>query len=165
MSINPSANPLAFFAGEVKRLRAKIGMTQEQLGAAINYSPSTIAALETCRLLPSVDLARALDKVFGTDGHSDHSDHFERLQALVEETCVLPWFRERIEVEREAREICEYEPHMIPGLLQTEAYMRAVLKARRPILSPEQMKQAVNSGPSFTSKMCGAPATAKVKTK
>lgn len=137
MSISPSSSPLAFFAGEVKRLRGIAGLTQEQLAEAMNYSPSTVAALETCRLLPSEDLARALDRVFETDGH------IKRLQELVEDTSVLPWFRERVEVEREASEIREYESHLIPGLLQTEDYTRALAKAIRPAISPDDIERAV----------------------
>lgn len=137
MSISPSSSPLAFFAAEVKRVRGTAGMTQEQLAETINYAPSTVAAIETCRLLPSQEFAEALDNAFGTDGH------FTRLQGLVEETSVLPWFRERVEVERQASEIREYESHMVPGLLQTESYMRAVVKAARPVLSPDDIERAV----------------------
>jgi DNA-binding XRE family transcriptional regulator len=137
VSLSPSSSPLAFFAAEVKRLRGNTGTTQERLAEAINYASSTVAAIETCRLLPSEDLARGLDKVFGTDGH------FGRLQELVEETSVLPWFRERVEVERQASEIREYESHMVPGLLQTERYMRAVVRAGRPVLSPDDIERAV----------------------
>lgn len=137
MSLSPTSSPLAFFAAEVKRLRGNTGITQEQLAEAFNYAPSTVAAIETCRLLPSEDLAQGLDTVFGTDGH------FERLQKLVEETSVLPWFRERVEVERQASEIREYESHMVPGLLQTESYMRAVVKAARPVLSSGDVERAV----------------------
>ncbi|HEY7433154.1 MAG TPA: helix-turn-helix transcriptional regulator [Streptosporangiaceae bacterium] len=137
MSISPSSSPLAFFAAEVKRVRGTAVMTQEQLAETINYAPSTVAAIETCRLLPSQEFADGLDKAFGTDGH------FTRLQELVEETSVLPWFRERVEVERQAGEIREYESHMVPGLLQTERYMRAVVRAGRPALSPDDIERAV----------------------
>jgi DNA-binding XRE family transcriptional regulator len=137
VSVDPFANPLAFFAGEVKRMRANAGMTQEQLADVAGYAASTIAAVETCRLLPSEDFALHIDKAFQTDGH------FERLQKLVESTSVLPWFRERLEVERQASEIRTYEPHLIPGLLQTERYMRAVVKAGRPALSRDDIDRAI----------------------
>ncbi len=137
MNINPSSSPLAFFAAEVKRLRGVAGMTQEQLAQATNYAPSTVAAIETCRLLPSEEFAEKTDKIFGTDGH------LARLQELVEQTSVVPWFRELPKVERGASEIRMYEPYQIPALLQTEDYMRAVARAYRPMLSDADIDQAV----------------------
>jgi transcriptional regulator with XRE-family HTH domain len=137
VNISPSSSPLAFFAAEVKRLRANAEMTQEQVADAVNYSASTIAAIETCRLLPSEDFAKALDKVLGTDGH------FERLQELVEETSVLPWFRDLPRLERAAIEIRMYETYQIPALLQTEDYVRAIAHAHRPVLSDMDIDAAV----------------------
>lgn len=136
MNLDPNSSPLAFFASEVKRLRANADMTQEDLSGTTHYAPSTIAALETCRLIPSEDLAKALDAAFGTDGH------FERLQGLVEES-VLPWFRDRVKIERKASEIRVYESYVIPGLLQTENYARCSMSGRRPPLSPDEVTRAV----------------------
>ncbi|HLX49374.1 MAG TPA: helix-turn-helix transcriptional regulator, partial [Streptosporangiaceae bacterium] len=103
MSQDPYANPFAYFVGEMKRIRAELGMTQEQLADAASFSPSTVAAVESCHLLPSESFAEAIDKPLQGDGD------FVRLQKLVERTCVRPWFRDRVEVERKAREIREYE--------------------------------------------------------
>jgi hypothetical protein len=112
-------------------------MTQADLASATAYSPATIAAIETCRLIASKEFAQAADKVFGADGH------LTRLQQLVEQTSVLPWFRDLVEVEQRAVDIREYEPHLMPGLLQTESYMRAVVRAGRPVLSPDDIERAV----------------------
>jgi transcriptional regulator with XRE-family HTH domain len=131
------ANPLAFFAAEMKRLRAALGMTQEQLAEAAGYAPATVAAIETCRLLPSEEFAQHIDKALGTDGH------FERLQSLVEQTSVLPWFRDLVETERKAASIQTYESYLIPGLLQTEDYARHAVSATRPRLSDEDIQRAV----------------------
>ncbi len=43
---------------------------------------------------------------------------------------MLPdWFSLYVSLEGAARIIRSYEPHFVPGLLQTEAYARAVLEA------------------------------------
>jgi len=131
------ANPLAFFAGEIKRLRAKLNMTQEHLAGMAGYAPSTVAAIESQHLLPSEDFAKNIDKAFDTDGH------FERLQLLVDATCVLPWFRDLVETERKAVSIQTYESYVIPGLLQTEDYARHAVSATRPRLSDEEIQRAV----------------------
>jgi transcriptional regulator with XRE-family HTH domain len=112
-------------------------MTQEQLAEATSYSPATVAAIETCRLLPSPQFAQQADNAFGTDGH------LTRLQDLVDQTSVLPWFRDLVKVERNATEIRVYEPYQVPALLQTEDYVRAIARARRPMLSAIDIDRAV----------------------
>jgi len=134
---DPGSSPLAFFAAELKRLRGIVGMTQEQLAEATTYSSALVAAIETCRRIPSDDFAERADKALGTDGI------LARLQQLVESTSVLPWFRNRVEVERNATEIREYESYQIPGLIQTEAYARAVVAAARPMLTQDAIERAV----------------------
>jgi len=131
------SSPLAFFAAELKRVRGTASMTQDQLAEATTYSAALVAAIETSRRIPSDDFAARADKALGTDGI------LARLQTLVEQTSVLPWFRNRVEVERSAAEIREYESYQIPGLLQTEAYARAVIGAARPMLAPDAIERAV----------------------
>jgi transcriptional regulator with XRE-family HTH domain len=133
---DPSANPLAFYAAELRRLRGTAGMTQEQLAEATTWSPSLVAAIETCRRIPSGDFSGRADKVLETDGI------LSRLQALVEQTSVLPWFKDLVEVERRATEIRIYETYVIPGLLQTEDYARHVISATRPVLTEEEIERA-----------------------
>jgi transcriptional regulator with XRE-family HTH domain len=137
VNTDPSSSPPAFFAAEVKRLRGIAGMTQEELAKATLYSSASVAAIETCRLIPSRKFAEYADKAFETDGH------LARLQELVEQMSVLPWFRDRIEVERKATDIRTYEPYQVPGLLQTEEYARANVTAARPMLSDDEIERAV----------------------
>ena len=132
-----SANPLAFFAAELRRLRAIACITQDQLAETTTYSSSLVAAVETCRRIPSDDFAERADKALGTDGI------LARLQTLVEQTSVLPWFRDLVETERSAVSIRTYESYLVPGLLQTEDYARRAVSATRPRLSEEEIQRAV----------------------
>jgi len=137
VSNDPSASPTAFFAAELKRLRTSAGITQETLAEAVGYSPSTVAAIETSRMIPSEDFARFADQALHADGI------LTRLQPLVERLSVRPWFRDRVKVERSATDIKTYESYLIPGLLQTERYTRAVALADRPALSGDEIERAV----------------------
>lgn len=112
-------------------------MTQEQLAKATIYSPASIAAIETCRLLPSKKFAHGADMAFQSDGH------LERLQDLVEQTSALPWFRDLVKVERRAIEIGKYDAYLIPGLLQTERYARCCVSTTRPVLTADEIDRAV----------------------
>jgi transcriptional regulator with XRE-family HTH domain len=135
--IDASSSTLGFFAAEVARLRKARGLSQPALAKMLNYSPSQVAKIETAERVPKRPLALKLDEVFDTDGH------FARLQALVENTSVLPWFRDLYLVEGEATLIRTYESYLIPGLLQTESYARAAVEAERPMLSADAVDRAV----------------------
>jgi transcriptional regulator with XRE-family HTH domain len=119
----------------VKHHRAIKGLSQEQLGEAIHVSASLIAMIETGRRIPKPDIARRLDELFGTgelirDGATEARKGHQP-----------DWFRPWPEVEAEATLLRWYEPNYIPGLLQTEAYARAVLNSG--LLSPERAEEHV----------------------
>ena len=147
MDTDPYSSPLAYFRAELKRLRERSGMTQGEVAEQTNYALSTVSAYETGRLVPSADFAERADKVFGTDDYDEatktHNGDLARLQRLVEHLSVRPWFRDRMDVERRATEIREYDSYQIPGLLQTEDYARAVISAGRPKMSDDEIERAV----------------------
>jgi transcriptional regulator with XRE-family HTH domain len=137
MGPDPNSSPLAFFGAELRRLRDKAGMTQASLAEATSYSLAAVSAFETARRIPSPEFAESADKALDSDGA------LTRLQRLVEQVSVLPWFKDRIEVERNAIEIREYESYQVPGLLQTEDYARAVISAGRPAMASDAIERAV----------------------
>jgi transcriptional regulator with XRE-family HTH domain len=137
MGSDPNSSPLAFFGAELRRLRDKAGMTQAELAEATCYSLATISAFETARRIPSLEFSQSADKALGADGL------LTRLQGLVESVSVLPWFRDRVEVEKSANEIREYQSYHIPGLLQTEGYARIVVSAGRPVMPADAVERAV----------------------
>jgi transcriptional regulator with XRE-family HTH domain len=113
----------ALFAEELVRAREAAGMTQKELADAINYSPSTVAMVETCRRLPKQDLAERCDEVLKTGGLLGRiRRHSLRVEALPE------WFRAWSGIEQQATTIRTYQPTIVPGLLQTEGYARALLR-------------------------------------
>ncbi|MFY1699626.1 helix-turn-helix domain-containing protein [Solwaraspora sp. WMMA2101] len=106
----------------LKFARNQAGMTQEQLAARINVSSSLIAKFETSRLIPKPDTARQLDALFDS-GHM-----FQELAAEARASFGQPvWVRSWLEHERNATMIRSFQPLIVPGLLQTEEYARAIL--------------------------------------
>ena len=137
MATDPYASPLAFFGNELKRLRQRAGITQTDVAERTNYALATVSAYETGNRIPSADFAERADKLFGTEGD------LARLQQLVEQVSVRPWFRDRVDVERKAKEIREYESYQIPGLLQTPEYAHAIVSSVRPALPEDAIERAV----------------------
>jgi transcriptional regulator with XRE-family HTH domain len=122
-------------------------MTQGEVAERTNYALSTVSAYETGRLIPSAAFAERADEVFGTDDTDETTGEkngdLTRLQRLVERVSVRPWFRDRIDVERQAAEIREYESYQVCGLLQTEDYARAIVSSVRPVLPDDAIERAV----------------------
>jgi transcriptional regulator with XRE-family HTH domain len=119
-------NGLETFAEELRAQREAAGLTQEQLAKLMGYSMSVIAKLETCRTAPSPQHAAQADAALNTPGT------FRRLRSLAMTTAVEPWFRVYLDIESRATVLRSWQPLVVDGLLQTEAYARAILRAARP---------------------------------
>jgi hypothetical protein len=97
-----------------------------------------VSAIETGAKPVTLEYLRLIDKALETGGY------FETLwMELVKDDAAPVWFREWIEIEREAASLRWFEPAWVPGLLQTEAYARATLAGE--LLTPEEIDQLVAS--------------------
>lgn len=99
---------------------------------AINVSKSLVAAFENGRLIPQADTAGHLDIFFGTDGDirrmsTQALEERERVRAQGRPT--LPVYQSWPEVEAAATMLRNYQPTMVPGLLQTPDYAKFALEA------------------------------------
>jgi transcriptional regulator with XRE-family HTH domain len=126
---------LAWFADELKAHRNARGWTQADVAAKTMYSESLIAQVETCRKAPTPELARALDRVFQTPGFTEDTPDapgtpgtFGRLVVRLRNLPFPASFRSFAPHEAEATALYIFEHSMIPGLLQTKAYARAILE-------------------------------------
>jgi transcriptional regulator with XRE-family HTH domain len=123
---------LALFAEELKLARAGAGRSQEQLADEIGYSASLVAKIETCRGVPTLDFARRCDEALGTGGT------LARIHKFLGKAPFPSWFRPFVDYEAAAKSLRLFEHVLVPGLLQTEEYARAVL-ATRPNSTPEEI--------------------------
>ncbi|MEU2430716.1 helix-turn-helix transcriptional regulator [Streptomyces sp. NPDC007861] len=135
--LDPSASPRALLGAELRHAREKAGLSQRELGEPLFVSASFIGQLEagTRRMLP--DIAHRIDEILGTDGF------FERNCKAANRSKYPDHFAEALEAEALATKIQQYVPGMIPGLLQTEAYARAVFRAYRPTGPEAEIDQLV----------------------
>ncbi|MFY1689208.1 helix-turn-helix domain-containing protein [Plantactinospora sp. WMMB782] len=124
----------------LKGLRAERGVTQDQVADAVQVSKSLIAAFETSRLSPKQDTAAALDAFF------ESGDEIQKLstEARKNRRPTPSWFRPWRDLEETAVILRYFQATLIPGLLQTEAYARAVF-ASTGMLSDEEVAARVAS--------------------
>jgi transcriptional regulator with XRE-family HTH domain len=124
--LDPSAGPLQFFGAELRRARAGAGLSQDQLGQRLGYSGAQVGKVEMGERAPSQDFAQGCDQAFPESGGL-----FRRIYELARrwDGGYPSWFAEWIDSERRATSLRSWEPLLIPGLLQTADYARAVLAA------------------------------------
>jgi transcriptional regulator with XRE-family HTH domain len=115
---------LSLFADELKAAREQRGWSQADLAGHIPYSLSTISMVEALHRVPTRDLAGHLDKAFGTPGT------FARLEGRLRDLPFPASFRPFAAYEAEATALYVFEHSLVPGLLQTPEYARAVLATR-----------------------------------
>ena len=137
--LDPSSSPRALLGAELRHAREKAGLSQDELGQRLFVSGSFIGQLEagTRRMLP--EYARMLDVELGT------GDFFTRNCGAAAKSKYAEHFAEAAEAEATATEIREYAPLLIPGLLQTAAYARAVSRAYEPTAPDEAIEELVTA--------------------
>jgi len=123
--LDPSSSVLAYFGSELRRFRTAANLSQGRLGEVINYTGALVGLIETAKRTPSRDFAERCDDVLNTEGA------LSRLWPLVNQRLFPSWFRGYVELEATATRILSFDVQVVPGLLQTEHYARAVLLAGR----------------------------------
>ncbi|MFJ6650053.1 helix-turn-helix domain-containing protein [Streptomyces sp. NPDC091290] len=112
-------------------LRKRAGLNQQQLGDAIGYSLEQVASVEQGRRPAKVAFTAAAERVLEAGGV------LEALQGEVDRAKLPRFFRNFALIEAEVVSRFSYDPLLVPGLLQTEAYARAVFAGHCPPLSEE----------------------------
>ncbi|MFE3116621.1 helix-turn-helix domain-containing protein [Streptomyces niveus] len=129
-------SPREKYGEELKLRRIAAGMTQEAVAREMMCSPTLISHYEAGRRLPSPPDAKRLDKVLGTDGF------FERwLEDL--DSKFAQFFAAVAELEKQAAEIRLWGLALVPGLLQTGGYARAVFRAYNPNYRTDEIDRRV----------------------
>ncbi|MFF1921072.1 helix-turn-helix domain-containing protein [Streptomyces sp. NPDC058221] len=119
----------------LQHLRKRAGLSQPALGDAIGYSLEQVASVEQGRRPAKEAFTAAADQVLDADGV------LEVLQADVDLAKLPKFFRNFALIEAEVLSRFSYDPLLVPGLLQTEAYARAVFGGHCPPFSDEIVDQ------------------------
>ncbi|GAA2433924.1 helix-turn-helix transcriptional regulator [Streptomyces pulveraceus] len=141
--LDPESSPEAAFGARIRRLREERGWKQEELADRMGYSGTHISAVETGRKMPTLRFSRNADQVFGT---GETADTFERQYREIRHGSLLEGFPQYVGYEGRAVEIRLYEVGIIPGLLQTPEYARALAEGDvwRGSITPEQADDRVS---------------------
>jgi transcriptional regulator with XRE-family HTH domain len=137
--LDPGANPVAFFGAELRRARLAARLSHEQLGQRIGFSGAQVGKVEIAERTPTDDFAKGCDQAL-----PDSGGLFTRMYALTHrwDYGVPSWFAAWVDIEGRASSLCWWEPMLVPGLLQTEDYARALFEAWR-LADGEDLDQLV----------------------
>jgi transcriptional regulator with XRE-family HTH domain len=134
--IDPESSMASLFGSRVRRLRTAAGLTQAVLGDKTHVVASRITQVERASgAKPTLELARALDEVLGAD------DLLVDLWPFVYREAFPDWSRAFMAHAERAVSIHEYAAHLVPGLLQTEDYARAVLSVGLSLKDEEHLEE------------------------
>jgi transcriptional regulator with XRE-family HTH domain len=145
----PTALRIAL-GGHLRRLREASGITREAAGDTIRASSSKISRLELGRVSSKERDVADLITLYGVTDVEER----EILLTLARQANapgwwreygdVLPnWFETYLGLEQAASVIRAYEPQLVPGLLQTEDYARAIMLLRHLHMSHSEIERRV----------------------
>jgi transcriptional regulator with XRE-family HTH domain len=131
-------------------LREQAGLSYEEAGRALDVTHATIRRMEKAEVGLKLPYVEKLLSTYGVDS----AEEIGGFLALAREANrpgwwhsfrdVLPdWFSAFVSLEGEAAVIRAYEPHYVPGLLQTPEYARAVLRAGLPHAAADEIDRLV----------------------
>ncbi|MFC9927962.1 helix-turn-helix domain-containing protein [Streptomyces sp. NPDC127190] len=119
----------------LQELREAAGLGRDEAARVLRVASATVRRMEMAEVALKIPYVQVLLATYGVP--EEEAAAFVRLAEEANQPGwwqrfhdVLPdWFSLYVSLEGAARIIRSYEPHFVPGLLQTEEYARAVLEA------------------------------------
>ncbi|MCP9959200.1 helix-turn-helix domain-containing protein [Streptomyces sudanensis] len=135
------SDSLRTFGAVLQALREHAGYGRTEFAELVNFSRHTVESVELGRRMPDAALVERAEEVLGNTGALlKASKYVTRGRGDVG---LAAWFRRWARLERVAVSLCTYECRLVPGLLQSEGYARALFENRLPLLTDEQLEAQV----------------------
>ncbi|MFI9106650.1 Scr1 family TA system antitoxin-like transcriptional regulator [Streptomyces fildesensis] len=130
-----SSDSLRTFGAVVQALREHAGLSRAEFGTLVGLSKHTVASIEVGRRMPDPDFVERAEPVLGSTGALRKA-----VRHITRQPGLAVWFRRWARLEATAVTLYTYECRLIPGLLQTEAYARALFTNQLPPLGDDQIE-------------------------
>lgn len=129
------SDSLRTFGAVVQGLREHAGLSRVEFADLVRYSKHTVESVEQGRRMPDEVFVERAEQALGNTGALRKAAcHLTR-----EEAGLAAWFREWARLERDAASLSTYECRLVPGLLQSAGYARAVFESTIPLRSEEEL--------------------------
>jgi transcriptional regulator with XRE-family HTH domain len=128
---NPSkGSPRAVFGAMLRHYRVRAGLTQDQVGSLAHVSGKLISAYENGWRVPTRPTTSDIDLVAELSTQGALTELWDQFEDGMNYQAYPDWFQDWPDKEASATTLRGFEPLVIPGLLQTDLYARAVLSTR-----------------------------------
>ncbi|MFE2056672.1 Scr1 family TA system antitoxin-like transcriptional regulator [Streptomyces sp. NPDC059446] len=135
------SDSLRTFGAVVQALREHAGLSRVDFGARVRFSKHTVESVELGRRMPDESFVERAEEALGNTGAlRKAAGHLTRGEAGL-----ASWFRRWARLEKVAVSLCTYECRLVPGLLQSEGYMRALCEEDIPPLSDDALETTVRA--------------------
>jgi transcriptional regulator with XRE-family HTH domain len=128
---------LRTFGAILRAYREAAGLSRPRLAQALGCQPGWIEKLETAQKPPSEATAEDLDVYFDTGVPRTFWTMWREIKREGKHLATPPGFDRFAALEAEADAIREFDAHLVPGLLQTPAYTRAMWATRQSLENAE----------------------------
>lgn len=140
--IDGSESVPSFYGKELRWKREQAGLTLQQLAEGSFYGLSHLSEIERGQRRMPQELAEHVDRVLKTDGFfARRCEDVRKAKARGH----ADYYVEVLELEERAQDIEEWMPDVIPGPLQLEPYIRAVIRAAYPSEPEERTTEKVSA--------------------
>lgn len=140
--IDGSMSVPTFYGKELRWKREAAGLSLEGMLQGSFYGKTYLSDIERGERRMPLDLARHVDRALGTDGFFErHCEDVRKARRAGH----AEYFEKVLEAEKHATTIEEWCPMLLPGLLQTPAYARAVILAGLPLSADAEVEEKVSA--------------------
>ncbi|AZK97488.1 MULTISPECIES: helix-turn-helix domain-containing protein [Streptomyces] len=133
------SDSLRTFGAMVQALREHAGLSRAEFAEIVRFSKHTVESVERGRRMPDEAYVERGEGATGNTGAlREGAKHLTR-----RDPGLAAWFRQWARLERTAPSLCTYECRLIPGMLQSEGYMRALCENDMPPLTDDALEARV----------------------
>ncbi|MGW2825070.1 helix-turn-helix domain-containing protein [Streptomyces sp. NPDC001443] len=126
-----------YCGGQVKLWREEAGVGRQALAEEAGYDIEYVKSMECGRRRPTLRLLQIADQLCGARGKLVAGHEYLKPEKY------LSYAEDYVRYEAETISLGSYQPLHIPGLLQTEETVRALLNAYLPPLDDEEIEERV----------------------
>lgn len=135
-----TSSATAIWGEELQELRKAAGLTQAQLAERIHVDQSWVSLMENGRAVPTQRLAAVCDAALMAGNSLERSFRYVEREIADHHP---DWFRQFVELEVRAEQVCELTLGRVSGLLQTAEYAEITFRAFDPEADPSVIAERI----------------------
>ncbi|MDT0566928.1 helix-turn-helix transcriptional regulator [Streptomyces sp. DSM 3412] len=131
------SDSLRTWGAVTQALREHAGYSRAEFADLVRFSKHTVESVEQGRRMPDATYVERADELLGNTGALRRSSQY--VTRGRGDVGLAAWFRQWARLERVAVSLCTYECRLVPGLLQSRHYARAVFEGTVPVTPDDEL--------------------------